>query len=99
MGGALLVYDITDKTSFQKVRNWVSELQKIVGKDIVLVIAGNKIDLASRQQVSWDEAESFARSVGATLHRTSAKSGKGVEQVFLELTKRLLQSNAGKKGG
>lgn len=49
--GALLVYDITDRDSFTKVRNWVKELRKIVGKNIVLVIAGNKSDLEKQRQV------------------------------------------------
>ena len=43
--GAVLVYDITDRDSFTKVRHWVKELRKIVGQTIVLVIAGNKADM------------------------------------------------------
>lgn len=39
--GALLVYDITDNLSFDKVKNWVKELRKIVGNDIIIIIAGN----------------------------------------------------------
>ena len=45
MLGAVLVYDITDVDSFQKVKVWVKELRRMVGGDICLVIAGNKIDL------------------------------------------------------
>ena len=40
---ALLVYDITDMDSFTRVKNWVKELRKMAGKDIVLVLAGNKV--------------------------------------------------------
>lgn len=54
--GALLVYDITDAESFNKVKNWVKELKKIVGNDIVLVIAGNKIDLEKSRSVNEEEA-------------------------------------------
>ena len=39
------MYDITDKESFTKVRKWVKELRKIVGSDIIIVVAGNKCDL------------------------------------------------------
>lgn len=53
--GALLVYDITDAESFNKVKNWVKELRKIVGNEITIVIAGNKIDLEKNRAV--DEAE------------------------------------------
>lgn len=89
--GALLVYDITDRESFTKVRHWVKELRKIVGKNIVLVIAGNKADLEKKRQVDNAEAEAYAQSVNATHVPCSAKTGKGVESAFLELTKEMLK--------
>jgi len=93
--GALLVYDITDRDSFTKVRHWVKELRKIVGKQIILVIAGNKADMEKKRQVEEAEAESYAQSVGAVHVLTSAKTGKNVETAFLELTKGMLkQANA-----
>eukprot|EP01083_Nonionella_stella_P075720 205932_1 len=88
---AILVFDITDKTSFQKVQNWIDELRKIVGKDIILFIAANKIDLESKRQVDQSEVHGYASSVGATVMGTSAKNGKGVNEVFLEMTKTLLK--------
>jgi hypothetical protein len=47
----LLVYDTTDTDSFAKVKSWVKELRKMVGESIVIVIAGNKIDLDRERQV------------------------------------------------
>jgi len=88
---AILVFDITDRTSFQKVQHWIEELRKIVGKDIVLVIAANKIDLESKRQVDNHDVNVYAQSVGAQVIGTSAKSGKGVHDLFLELTKTLLK--------
>jgi Ras-related protein Rab-21 len=55
--GAVLVYDITDEDSFQKVKSWVKELRKMLGADICLVIAGNKTDLEKNRNVSLEEAE------------------------------------------
>ena len=46
------MYDITDKESFTKVRKWVKELRKIVGSDIIIVVAGNKCDL--ERQVTFN---------------------------------------------
>jgi Ras-related protein Rab-21 len=111
--GALLVYDITDRESFSKVRHWVKvslfvpdlsffdsflssvihfqELKKIVGDSIRLVIAGNKIDMEKNRQVNDTEAKEYADSVGAVHITCSAKTGKNVEQAFLELTKGMLQ--------
>jgi len=92
---ALIVYDITDRTSFMKLQSWVSELRKIVGKDIILCFAANKEDLRSKQQVPRSEAEQYASKIGATHVYTSAKSGKGVEQTFLNLAKQLVKKHAG----
>jgi Ras-related protein Rab-21 len=92
--GALLVYDITDRDSFTKVRNWVKELRKIVGNDIVLVIAGNKSDLEKKRQVDESEAVEYAKTVNAIHINCSAKTGNNVEQAFLELTKGMLKLNS-----
>jgi len=91
--GALLVYDITDKDSFLKVQNWVRELRKMLGKEVTLAIAGNKCDLERSRVVSIEEAEQYAESVGAKHYSTSAKLNKGLEELFLDLTKRMLANS------
>lgn len=83
--GALLVYDITDAESFVKVKKWVKELRKIVGNDIVIAIAGNKIDLEKNRHVDEREAIDYATSVGAQHFHTSAKSNRGLEEVFSDI--------------
>lgn len=88
--GAILVYDITDEDSFQKVKNWIKELKKMLGSDIVLVIVGNKIDLQKDRNVSQEMAENYAESVGATHYETSAKNNVGIEEVFLGLTQLMI---------
>merc|ERR1712137_1019054 len=93
--GALLVYDITDRDSFAKVQNWVKELRKMLGKDITLAIAGNKIDLEANRVVTLEEAEMYASTVGAKHYSTSAKLNKGLEELFLDLAKRMLERNGG----
>lgn len=55
--GAILIYDITDEDSFNKVKNWVKELKKMLGSDICLTIAGNKIDLEKDRNVPIEVAE------------------------------------------
>ena len=83
--GAMLVYDITSHESFVKVRTWVRELRSIVGNNISIVIAGNKVDLKSRRAVNEDEALEYAKTVGATHIYTSAKANIGLDEVFTEL--------------
>lgn len=96
--GALLVYDITDFESFTKVRKWVRELKSIVGNDINIVIAGNKIDLAKNRVVPEKDALEYAESVGAAHIYTSAKQNKGLDECFNELGKRMADRKK-KSGG
>jgi len=51
------VYDITDAESFVKCKNWVKELKKIVGENITIAIAGNKIDLEKDRHVDENEVK------------------------------------------
>jgi len=88
--GAVLVYDITDADSFTKVKNWVKELRKMLGNDISLIIAGNKIDLEKQRHVSHQQAEEYAQSVGATHFSSSAKLNQGIEEMFLHLSQQML---------
>jgi len=86
--GALLVYDITDEASFKRVQNWVVELKKMLGDDIVIAIIGNKADMEKSRNVDAREAVEYAARVGGTHHLTSAKLGTGVSEAFTELLKR-----------
>merc|ERR1712167_536812 len=83
--GALLVFDVTDGESFEKVKMWVKELRKMVGKDIAICIAGNKSDLERNRQVSTEEGKAYAASVDAAYYNTSAKLNRGIDDCFLEL--------------
>ena len=62
----------------------------------MLVIAGNKMDLVKNRQVDEEEAVAYAESVGAIHMPCSAKTGKGVEAAYLELTKGILKRKGGK---
>ncbi|KAJ1437293.1 small GTPase superfamily [Ochromonadaceae sp. CCMP2298] len=95
--GALLVYDITDAESFVKVKNWVKELRKIVGNDILIVIAGNKIDLEKNRNVDEAEATKYAESVGAVHFHTSAKANRGLDEVFGALAQKMLEKKGSTK--
>lgn len=89
--GAILVYDITDEDTFQKVKNWVKELKKMLGSEISLAIAGNKMDLEKDRSVAIEEAEEYAKQVGAMHFHTSAKLNQNIEDMFLDLTRRMIQ--------
>ena len=73
------------------------ELRKMVGSEILLTIAGNKLDLERQRVVSRQEAADYATSVGAAYSETSAKLNKGIDDVFGTLGKRLLQQRSAKR--
>ena len=63
-----------------------------VGEEIILYIAGNKSDLERHRVVPRQEAADYAVSVGAQYFETSAKSGRGINEVFASMAKRLLET-------
>jgi small GTP-binding protein len=74
---AILVFSITDDGSFEKMKEWVRELQANVDEPLVLAIAANKADLVDQRVVSADAATQYAASIGALVFETSAKSSQG----------------------
>jgi len=90
--GAILVYDITDEDSFLKVKSWVRELRKMLGQDICLAIAGNKIDMEKNRHVSLEVAKEYAASVGAKHYETSAKINQGIDELFLDLSQNMVDA-------
>jgi len=88
--GALLVYDITDRESFNSVSGWLSDAKTLASQNIVIILCGNKSDLESERQVTTAEAEQFANDNGMYFTETSAKSGENVEDAFLSCTQQVI---------
>lgn len=83
--GAMLVYDITKRQSFDHVARWLEELRAHADNSIVIMLLGNKADLASKRAVSKEDAIEFAEEQGLFFSETSALSGENVESAFLML--------------
>ena len=100
--GALLVYDVTDEDSLNKVKSWVKELRKILGQSVIITVVGNKIDLIDRSLLSKSEdlikanhkiisdGESYCQTIKCDHFLTSAKTGRGIDQTFLALAKKII---------
>ena len=58
--GALLVYDISKRLTFENVERWLKELRTHADPSIVVMLVGNKCDLKHLQAVLTDDAKSFA---------------------------------------
>ena len=88
--GAVLVYDVTDKDSFAKVRVWLKELRKFVGESISVCVVGNKIDLERDRKVNKQEAEDWCKENDVIHMLCSAKLGIRVQDAFQAVVARAM---------
>jgi Ras-related protein Rab-5C len=86
---ALVVYDITSQESFSGAKTWIDELQRQGSADIVIGLAGNKMDLESKREVPKDEAKIYAQENGCIFFETSAKTGENINHIFNAIAQKL----------
>ncbi|CAF3182033.1 unnamed protein product [Rotaria socialis] len=79
---AVVVYDITNSNSFQQTSRWIEEVRAERGSDVIIMLVGNKTDLADRRQVSTADGEQKAKDFNVMFIETSAKAGYNVKQLF-----------------
>lgn len=89
--GALAVCDVTSKESLGELRYWVKAMSATTGK-IPIVFLGNKCDLRDETRVPYQDLDVFAKKHDSPALLTSAKTGYNVEQAFITLVDKLLQS-------
>ena len=80
--GALIVYDITSRNSFNNLDKWMTEIKDKTSNDIKLMIIGNKIDLKQFREVTIEEAVAKAKELGIPLMETSALDSTNVKKAF-----------------
>lgn len=86
--GGLLLFDITNRRSFQNVHEWLEETKVHVQPyQIVFVLVGHKCDLDTQRQVTRHEAEKLAAAYGMKYIETSARDAINVEKAFTDLTR------------
>ncbi|XP_076924797.1 ras-related protein RABA1f-like [Bidens hawaiensis] len=83
--GALIVYDITRKVTFENVDRWLKELRDHTDQNIVVMLVGNKADLAHLRAVTTDEAKVFSEKETVFFMETSALEALNVEKAFTEV--------------
>jgi len=82
--GIIVVYDVTNKTSFENVQRWMTEIDKYARESVNKLLVVNKSDGDGvSRQVSQAEGKSFADSKGIHFLETSAKTGSFVDTAFL----------------
>ncbi|XP_072900110.1 ras-related protein Rab-6A isoform X2 [Hemitrygon akajei] len=79
---AVVVYDITNVNSFQQTTKWIDDVRTERGSDVIIMLVGNKTDLADKRQVAIEEGERKAKELNVMFIETSAKAGYNVKQLF-----------------
>ncbi|KAH8875172.1 Ras-related protein [Schistosoma japonicum] len=89
---ALVVYDITDRGSFNAVNTWISTIRELARQDLTIILIGNKVDLASSREVTELEGKQCAIDNGVhTFLETSAKNGLNVLDAFTAAVRSALE--------
>jgi len=94
--GALIVYDITRRETFENLQSWLDECLKYSNPNIVIMVIGNKNDLETRQ-VTTEEGEAFAEKNGIYFLETSAKTSENVEEAFIRTSRDIYSLNQNKE--
>jgi len=87
----ILVYDITDESSFNEMKEyWYEQVKLFARKDVIFAVAANKNDLNEERKVSDEEGKKFADEIGAIFISTSAKNADGIQALFDNVGQKIL---------
>ena len=89
--GALVVYDITQKSTYESLEKWVNDLKSAGDPKITIILIGNKSDLEENRQVSKEQGEEKAKSFGCAFLETSALSGDNIDKAFNLMVKEIFE--------
>jgi len=87
--GILVVFAVSDKVSFNNVKQWLGEIDRYACQSVNKLLVGNKADLTEKKVVEYNEAKEFADTLGISFLETSAKSAQNVEEAFLTMTRQI----------
>ena len=91
--GLVLVYDITDRESFEKLNFWVDNIKNNAPENAKFILVGNKCDLANERKVSYEEGENYAKKFNIKFFESSAKDGTNVKEFFFYLANEIYQDD------
>ena len=91
--GLLVVYDIADKESFEKISFWMNSIKNYAPENVKLILVGNKCDLVNERQVSFEEGENYAKKFNIKFFESSAKDGTNVNELFFYLANEIYKDD------
>jgi small GTP-binding protein len=87
----LLVYDITQKETYDAIKNyWFQEVKDNAPEDVIVFIVGNKSDIYEKEAVNEEEARQYAKDINALYKLVSAENGDGINEIFKMIGERML---------
>mmetsp|Transcript_39858 Transcript_39858/g.100460 ORF Transcript_39858/g.100460 Transcript_39858/m.100460 type:complete len:203 (-) Transcript_39858:113-721(-) len=95
--GALLVYDITRRETFEHLTSWLEDCRQYSNEHIVIMLIGNKSDKEAAREVTAEEGMEFAEKHGLTFMETSAKTADNVDAAFLSSAEKIYQVTESKE--
>ena len=95
--GVLIVYDITNYSSFESVDRWINEFRMKSEENSAIILVGNKNDIEEERKVTKEEGEEKAKKYNLAFFETSAKDGKNVEEAFKCLFEKVVENYIKKK--
>ena len=79
---AFIVYDITNKNSFNNITSWVENCKNNASEKMLIILIGNKSDLNDKRQVNTEEGQDLADKFGISFFETSCNTGENVNNIF-----------------
>jgi Ras-related protein Rab-1A len=80
-----IVYDITSRTSFENLRRWLADVDRLATPQVCKIVIGNKADVEEKRQVRSEEGPAFADNLGVPFLETSAKTSYNVREMFNQM--------------
>ena len=88
--GIILIYDVTNRQSYENVKNWITQIREEANPNVVIYLAGNKVDVSEEEKVvKTEEGKKIAEEFNLPLYETSAKNGVNINRIFEELVEKV----------
>ena len=87
----LIVYDITDRNSFNNIANWVEQCKNNGPSTLSLILVGNKTDLEEKRDITYEEGLNIAERFNMKFYETSAFNGNNINNLFTESLENIIK--------
>ena len=87
--GIILIYDVTNKKSYKNISVWINQIKEEADPNVVIYLAGNKIDMEEERKIGTEEGEKLAEEYNLPFRETSAKEDININETFEDIAERI----------